>query len=271
MDAREFVTSFRVRGHERAYWRALEMVFGPNAAPVLRAMLLARNPQNGLTERERVARGLERILEYQAQAIEALARREAPVGEPRPLAAALSDMGAHGHLVHFGRPREEAGEALRFMEVALQRDAKVICLYPEAAVEALKGILGERGHGKALASDGLAFMPLDGFLEASKRDRSIETARDALGDAVHDALVEGYPEVWVSGHLAWCLFEGSYHKVNTEWEAYLHRLTEDSPVTVYCSYPETGNADWETMEGILLSHNWVAVGEEAYRLNLASS
>lgn len=73
---------------QAAYWKAFEEFFGPNNAPVVKAMMLARNMDvdTGDGEIDRVCYGLRQTMSWLAEAIERKAL--ATVGRASPAKAA---------------------------------------------------------------------------------------------------------------------------------------------------------------------------------------
>ena len=61
-----------------AFWRAFDRFFGPQNAPVMRAMLLAKYPagQAGDSEVDRITFGLRATMAWIAEAIDRAARNE---------------------------------------------------------------------------------------------------------------------------------------------------------------------------------------------------
>lgn len=68
------------------YWKAFEQFFGPQNAPIVKAMLLARNDKvdTGTGELDRVCFGLRQTMSWLAEAIERKAIEAAGKELPRP-------------------------------------------------------------------------------------------------------------------------------------------------------------------------------------------
>ena len=81
---------------QAAYWKAFEEFFGPNNAPVVKAMMLARNAKadTGKGEIDRVCFGLRQTMSWLAEAVERRALASVGLDVTKPSASASK--GAQG-------------------------------------------------------------------------------------------------------------------------------------------------------------------------------
>ena len=130
IDVRETIDEIEARSVDEAYWRALERVLGTLTARTLRGTLRVKIQGEGISERDRVARGLTELFSYQARTVEELARKETSEKAPRPRDDTMQELGVHGHWVDFSDAASEARRAMAFVRRGLIRGAKVIALLP---------------------------------------------------------------------------------------------------------------------------------------------
>lgn len=269
MNVEEFIAGLRARGQEEAYWNAMERVFGTTTSKVLKALLLAKAPVDERAEWQRVAHGLAGLLQWQAHAVDTLAHRSEPVGQPRPWREALGALGLHDHLLQFGEGTEGQG-IFEFLSLGLQRGAKAVCGCRERDMPAIRLAMVERGYGKHLDSGGLTFVVLDGLVRAAEAEGSINPIIDNWRDEGLEAALESSKEMWVTGCLSSLLYNDNHRDLAKDIEAWCHRQSVEQPLVIHCTFPTGQTPDPGDLLSLTRNHNWVTCGPRSYPLNLSA-
>src|SRR5712664_2825324 len=135
IDMRTAIEEVRVQAEEAAYWRAMEKILGTLTARTLRGTLRIKIRGEGLTERQRVSRGLTELFASQATTVEELARQDSEVKAPQSRSEAIENLTVPTHWVDFSGPTGEVRRAIPFIRNGLARGAKVVAMLPSQDVD----------------------------------------------------------------------------------------------------------------------------------------
>ncbi len=270
-DFAKFVEGLREQKVEQAYWRALEQFFGLDPSS-LKSLARQKCPDATLPERERVEKGLKTLISEQADSVQALAKTMVPVGNAVSWTRVANGMDPADHVIQLCTPEQETSGMLEFLRRRANTDGKVFCLWHGDRVEAMREALVTLGYGKMLETGKIVLIPIEKTREIMVREGNVDAATGEFGRLFDQVQEEEYPEFSLGGSLAGSLYRGGYYDLARDWEAFLHRSVYGRNGVVYCPYPILNEPlNHDALRKIASVHNWMADGNQAYRLDLAST
>jgi hypothetical protein len=268
IDARSVIDEVCLRFEDEAYWQALEKIFGTITARTVRGTFRVKRPDEGLRERDRVARGLTEVFASQARTVENLARKEATVKGPRGREEAMQDLGVHEHWVDFAEPEEQAGRIVSFIERGLAHGAKVVGLVSSETVPDFRQQVADTGHAADLNEGRLAIFAADNHVNLVNAAGVLTVFLLAMQGFLHGARGQGYHEVWfVSTIVSTLLPTVPTADLLLRLETGLDAFIRAFPTTVYCPFPERFPGDPGIVSELLKGHTWASVNDLALPLS----
>ncbi|TLZ68871.1 MAG: hypothetical protein E6K12_00010 [Methanobacteriota archaeon] len=266
IDVRETIDEIEARSVDEAYWRALERVLGTLTARTLRGTLRVKIQGEGISERDRVARGLTELFSYQARTVEELARKETSEKAPRPRDDTMQELGVHGHWVDFSDAASEARRAMAFVRRGLIRGAKVIALLPSLDLDRYREEAVRAGHQEDIDSGRLSLFNADEHLDVLRTAGVLAVLLLAIQGMIQVARGQGYSEVWFISKIASSLLASSpqYQALALRVDLAMDSLVRTLPISFYCPMPERFPGDPTLVTELLAGHGWGAVAELAF-------
>ena len=265
IDVRETIDQIEARSVDEAYWRALEKVLGTLTARALRGTLRVKIQGEGISERDRVARGLTELFSYQAKTVEDLARKETSQNAPRPRDDTMHELGVHGHWVDFSDAANEARRAMDFVKRGLARGAKVVALLPSVDLDVYRQEAVRSGHQEDIEHGRFSLFDADEHLDVLKTAGVLAVLLLAIQGMIQVAKGQGYSEVWFISKIASSLLASSapYQALALRVESAMDSLVRTLPISFYCPMPERFPGDPTLVTELLAGHGWASVAELA--------
>src|SRR5437879_6731744 len=202
IDVREALDAIQAPSVDDAYCRGLERVLGTLTARSRRGTFRAKTKGEGVSERERVARGLTEVFASQARTVEERALKESSRNASGPRDNKMEELGVHGHWVDFSDAASEAHRAMAFVKRGLARGAKVIALLPSSDMDVYREAAVRSGHEEDIDRGRLFLFDADEHLDVLKTAGVLAVLLLAIQGIIQVARCQGYPEVWFIGKIA---------------------------------------------------------------------
>jgi hypothetical protein len=184
---------------------------------------------------------------------------EGAVGPAKTLREVLPLFDLRDHLVHFCDAPDEQASALDFVEHGAREGARVICVWRDADLARLRGLLEARGHRDRLQDGRAVVMASEPILKAMVRQGHVLGAIEVMLDLFRTSLDEGHEKMYFASTLTGSLFAGGHTELALDLESFFRDACRELPLAVYCLYPS-----WPSVAGVdefrrlAAIHTWVA-------------